>query len=341
MTHLRELNLNNPQDVQNLSDFLLGFNLQLDDIDYGVIIEKDTQIIGSCCKLKNVLKCFAISTQHQGESLTNQLLTQVTYQAFNEGYLHTFIYTKANNLNIFKSLGYKEIVTINDVSFLEKGHINLHAYLETTQQQYHLFNKEYGAIVINANPFTLGHQYLIEQASQQCSHLLIFVVSEDISFFNYKDRYQLIKEGTNHLTNVTLLPSSHYVISQATFPNYFLREPKKAFELYASIDITIFAKYIAKKFNITQRFVGEEPLDIMTNQYNTMMSHLLEEHGINLHIIPRKSNETGVISASKVRLLLKEQRWEEIQQLVPLTTFNYLKNNPQLIQQLQNYDKQH
>ena len=79
----------------------------------------------------------------------------------------------------------------------------------------------------------------------------------------------------------------------------------------------------------------------MTNQYNTMMSHLLEEHGINLHIIPRKSNETGVISASKVRLLLKEQRWEEIQQLVPLTTFNYLKNNPQLIQQLQNYDKQH
>ncbi|EFA28598.1 ABC transporter, ATP-binding protein, partial [Haemophilus influenzae HK1212] len=38
-----------------------------------------------------------------------------------------------------------------------------------------------GSIVMNANPFTLGHRYLIEQALQQCDHLHLFIVGEDAS----------------------------------------------------------------------------------------------------------------------------------------------------------------
>ena len=42
---------------------------------------------------------------------------------------------------------------------------------------------KFGAVVMNCNPLTLGHRYLIEQALKQCDYLMIFVVQEDKSFF--------------------------------------------------------------------------------------------------------------------------------------------------------------
>ena len=41
--------------------------------------------------------------------------------------------------------------------------------------------------------------------------------------------------------------------------------------------------------------------------------------------IPRAETEGQVISASRVRVLLEEKKFEEIRKLVPETTYRYLK----------------
>ena len=52
---------------------------------------------------------------------------------------------------------------------------------------------------------------------------------------------------------------------------------------------------------------------------------MLTLYGIDFIEIPRKEINETVISASKVRELLKEHDWEAISQLVPPVTLEYLK----------------
>lgn len=86
----------------------------------------------------------------------------------------------------------------------------------------------------------------------------------------------------------------------------------------------IFARYIAPELGITKRFAGEEPTDKITKQYNEQMYIILKEFGIEFEEIPRKCCENEVISASKVRQLLKEKNWEEIKRMVPECTYEFL-----------------
>ena len=52
-----------------------------------------------------------------------------------------------------------------------------------------------GAIVMNCNPFTLGHKYLIKESLKKVDYLYIFVVEEDKSIFPFKDKIlSVIKE---------------------------------------------------------------------------------------------------------------------------------------------------
>lgn len=46
--------------------------------------------------------------------------------------------------------------------------------------------------MMNANPFTNGHRYLIQQAAAQCDWLHLFLVKEDSSRFPYEDRLDLV-----------------------------------------------------------------------------------------------------------------------------------------------------
>ncbi len=188
-------------------------------------------------------------------------------------------------------------------------------------------NSKIGSIVMNCNPFTKGHQYLIEQAASQVDYLYIFVVQEDKSFFTFEDRFELVKAGTAHLENVIVVPSGEYVLSYKTLPIYFEKEEQKTVKIDASYDVEIFARYIAPRLGITCRFAGEEPIDMVTRQYNEQMAYTLPEFGIEFIEIPRKvtASDQEVISASRVRKLMKEQKWEEIRELVPDTTYEYLK----------------
>ena len=183
-----------------------------------------------------------------------------------------------------------------------------------------------GSIVMNCNPFTLGHRYLIEYAASKVDFLYIFVVEENRSYFDFKDRYELVKKGTEDIHNVVVLPSGNFIISATTFPGYFYKSSLKEARIDCSNDLNVFAEYIAPALNIKVRFAGEEPLDPVTKQYNEGMAEILPLHGIKFCEIPRKKDDegVGVISASRVRKCLEEGKLEELDNLVPQTTYNYL-----------------
>jgi [citrate (pro-3S)-lyase] ligase len=182
-----------------------------------------------------------------------------------------------------------------------------------------------GAAVMNCNPFTLGHRYLIEFAAKQVDRLFVFVVEEDKSFFPFEDRFELVKQGTQDIDNVVVLPSGSFIISQKTFEAYFLKDELQESKVDVSLDIELFGERIAPALNIKIRFAGEEPFDKITEQYNAAMRLLLPKYGIDFYEIPRLRTKHSPISASRVRRLLEEGDFEELREYVPETTLNYLK----------------
>ena len=182
-----------------------------------------------------------------------------------------------------------------------------------------------GSIVMNCNPFTLGHLHLIEHAARQVDYLYVFIVEEDRSFFRFEDRIELAKAGTAHLENVKLLPSGQFIISAITFSEYFDKANLEGTAIDPSLDVETFGSQIAPCLNISVRFVGEEPFDPVTAQYNQSMKEILPKYGVELREIPRKDIDGEAISASRVRKYLEEKNWDEIKKLVPETTYLFLE----------------
>ena len=184
-----------------------------------------------------------------------------------------------------------------------------------------------GCIVMNCNPFTLGHEYLVEYASSRVNKLYIFVVEEDRSQFKFADRFKLVQEGTKIFPNVEVIPSGQFIISQQTFSGYFNKESLQDVQVDSSEDVEIFAKEIAPTLGITVRFVGQEPEDTVTNQYNENMKRILPQHNIEVCEIPRREINGEVISAKRVRSALEANDFDKIKLLVPKTTYNFLVEN--------------
>ena len=191
-----------------------------------------------------------------------------------------------------------------------------------------------GSIVMNCNPFTLGHRYLIDQALSEVDHLYIFIVEEDKSIFPFKDRMDLVQKGISDINDrITVLPSGKWMISLLTFPEYFSKDSLQEAEIDPSKDVNLFGKYICPSLNITQRFVGEEPFDSVTRQYNDSMKSILPKYGIKFTEIPRRlCSNKNVISASKVREIIKEglyslsdEKIKNLKQYVSDSTIDYLR----------------
>ena len=217
---------------------------------------------------------------------------------------------------------------INDLFASNSG---LHNYINKLSLDFNKYKKgNNGAVVMNCNPFTKGHRYLIEQSAKQVDTLFVFVVEEDKSFFKFEDRINLVKKGTEDIKNVIVLPSGNFMISSITFPEYFQKEDKQEVVIDASLDIEVFAQYIAPSLGITVRFAGEEPFDMVTKQYNELMKRVLPDYGIEFIEIKRKTienDEENVISASNVRKFMKTGQWDMVKQVVPEATYNFLVNN--------------
>lgn len=177
-----------------------------------------------------------------------------------------------------------------------------------------------GSIVMNCNPFTFGHRYLIEEALKQVEFLIIFVVQQDLSLFSFEERLAMVYAGTADLSRVMVVPSGVFILSRMTFPEYFIKENDAELVENTENDVTLFAEKIAPALGITHRFVGEEPEDKVTDAYNQAMKRILPAHGIQLVELPRKQNGAEVISASRVRRCLEENDLDALDTLVPDST---------------------
>ncbi len=187
-----------------------------------------------------------------------------------------------------------------------------------------MFKVDMGCVVMNCNPFTLGHRYLIEEALKQCKFLVIFVVEEDQSDFTFDERLDMVDAGVSDLSNVVVIPSGRFIISSLTFSEYFNKSELQDRVIDTSMDVNVFAGEIAPCLHICKRFAGEEPLDSVTRQYNETMAKILPEYGIEFIEIPRYQKEGKTVSASYVRKLMKEGDLESIRPFVPETTYAYL-----------------
>jgi len=305
--------------------FLEKAGLRADlSVDKTVLIWENDELIAAGSRKDNLLKCIAVSKKRQGENLTAKLITALRQDAFSDGLSHLFLYTKPENEDVFSSLFFYPVAKTDTVLLMENKKNGISTFLDTLKE--YDAAGDIGSIVMNCNPFTLGHQYLIESAARECDHLYVFLVSEDKSEFSYKDRLEMMLLGTSHLKNITILPTGPYLISSATFPDYFLKERDNLEKIHCLLDIEIFTKYYAPKFSISKRFVGTEPLSQATDMYNSALRQHLPNYGIELKEIRRLELFTSPVSASRVRMLIKEGNIESLKALVPPTTFNYLKN---------------
>lgn len=312
--------------MQQLDTLLKKEGIQRDkNLDYTVgLFDEDYNLVATGSCFHNTLRCLAVDSDYQGEGLLNKVMTHLIDFQFNRGNIDLFLYTKCDKAKFFGDLGFHEIARVDGkVVFMENRKTGFSNYLNHLQNETNICGSSIGAVIMNANPFTLGHQYLLETASAQCDVVHVFAVSEDISLVPFKTRYELIKKGSAHLNNIVYHETGNYIISNATFPSYFLKDSDTVIRSHAKLDIQVFIQ-IANALGITKRFVGTEPFSQVTDIYNQVMKTELEKACIKCIIVPRKEENSGAISASKVREMIHNDNWEELRNLVPESTFNYL-----------------
>lgn len=329
MYNIKIENINlNTKDRLKVESFLSAFNLYLDkDVDHTIVAKYEDEIIGTCSCTGKILKCFAVSEDYQDQGIASSLVTYLTNQLFDQGIYETYIFTEPKNIPLFKGLNYSEVQRVEEVALLEGGMSNIKKYVDKMFKNSGLDNRKKAALVMNCNPFTLGHRYLIEKASLENEEVVVFIVEEDRSLFPFEIRKKLVEIGTEDLINVHVLSGGFYIISSATFPSYFLRQEDIRMDAYAKLDAEIFSKYIGSVFNIEKRYVGTEPYCKLTNQYNNALMNILPKYGIEVMEVNRLELDNLPISASEVRRLIKSESYQLLRKLVPEVTYDYLMSS--------------
>lgn len=296
-----------------------------EDIDGAVLAETEAgDIVGCLAHQDDVLKYFCVADDHRDEGLGSQLISTLINRLLRE-YGGVRAFTSPCRAATFESLGFQRLATTSHYALLEFGPRGLDDYLNAVRARLPSTAIPFNAVVLNANPFTLGHRYLVQQAAAHGVQTLVFVVANDHSRFRFNDRLAMVEAGCRDLPGVTVCSGGAYMVSGATFPHYFLKQTDHdALARYqGELDATLFATRIAPALNITQRFIGEEPLSPVTAAYNAALHATLPTYGIQVIELARREQSGSVISASRVRALLdaRENAWEA---LVPETTRDYI-----------------
>lgn len=326
--HIERIFENDQFRRKDLQELVKKAGIQLDkNLDYTCgAVDEEGKLVATGSLYQNTLRCLAVLPEYQGEGLLNLIVTHLIETETSRGNFHLFVYTKPKAAKFFKQLGFYEIAANSQLVFLENERTGFSDYLADLAAASPAPAPKTAGIVMNANPFTLGHQYLVQQAAENNDLVHLFVVSEDSSFFAFKDRYQLIKDGVSQWSNVILHETGPYLISSATFPSYFQPDDDSVIQSEAGTDAQIFGQ-IAEKLGITKRYVGTEPFSHVTQLYNQELRQVLEPM-VELVEVPRLSLDDQAVSASKVRELLKADKLAEAEKLLPKATCDFLQTAP-------------
>ena len=355
---IQTLNPTTPRQRQRIEAFLKRNGLRFDDMHYyAAITDDDGEMIAGGGLKGNVIKCVAVDDAHKGEAIANTLISHLIAHANEEGHSNVMLFTKPKNRQLFESLSFRLLAEAPEAVLMETGIGGINNMVEqlkkikeegevckennqeckkeektnlniTTPQHLNPSTPQplttttplRGVVVMNCNPFTLGHRYLIEQAAKQVERLFVMVVREDCSLFAYAERKAMVEQGVAHLKNVTVIDGSEYAISQATFPTYFLKRLDDAADTQMLLDLDLFRRHIAPALGATVRFVGTEPTDRLTRRYNQLMHEVLAD----VREIVRLEKEGNAVSASRVRKAMEQGDMSTIRQLVPPTTLPYI-----------------
>ena len=307
-----------------VEDFLAKSDLRLDDMDYyAAVVDRDSyQMLAGGGFKDDIIKCIAVDDSLRGTGISQQLISHLMSQMNTQGHNSVKVFTKPGNAEIFESLGFKTLGESGKAILLENGLEGLSTYVNYLRSLKR--DGKNGMIVMNANPFTLGHQYLVEQAAKQVDNLYVIVVGEDKSQFTSEERLAMVEAGCAHLKNVTVCRGSSYIISAATFPSYFIKQASDAANAQIELDLDITARHIAPALGATVRFVGTEQADELTRNYNAAMKRILPKYGIEVVELTRLEKDSKVISASTVRQVLSNGDFGMAKEMVPSTTLPYL-----------------
>lgn len=286
--------------------FLASLELDYDEnVKFTVLcLDDEGAIIAGGSLDGKICKCIGVSEDHQGEGLTATVVTELRKEAFLQGEDHLFLFTKPKNRMQFLDMAFFPIAQTKDVLLMESRRNAARNYAKSLAEE---ADGEIGAIIMNANPFTAGHRYLIEKALERVSLLHVFVVSEDRSYFSFAERWKRVAEGTKDLPQVRMHETKDYLISSVTFPTYFIKEKARAEDVRCALDLTVFADVFAKEMGITVRYVGTEPLDPVTARYNEIMKEMLPPKGVEVVEVPRLTVNGEIVSATKVREKLQKE----------------------------------
>ena len=354
---LIQLNPSIPRQRRRIEQFLGDNGLRLDDVDYyAALVDETTDEIVAGGGLKGgVIKCVAVADGHKGEAVANQIVSHLIAHANAEGHQCVKLFTKPQNQKMFESMSFRLLAEAPKAILMETGiggirkyseelrvkseerrvkseesNSELHHITSTTLQPVKLHHNntspqhpimpQRGIIIMNCNPFTLGHRYLIEQAAQQVDTLYILVVREDCSMFGYDERKAMLVRGVAHINNVVVCDGSEYSISTTTFPTYFLKCLSDASDTQMTLDIDLYRQHIAPALGATVRFVGTEPDDPLTRRYNELMKSMLPD----VREVARLQQSGVAVSASRVRKAIVENHLALAARLVPPTTVPYI-----------------
>lgn len=355
---IQTLNPTTPRQRQRIEAFLKRNGLRFDDMHYyAAITDDDGEMIAGGGLKGNVIKCVAVDDAHKGEAIANTLISHLIAHANEEGHSNVMLFTKHKNRQLFESLSFRLLAEAPEAVLMETGIGGLSDTVEalkkikeegevckennqeckkeektnlnitTPQHLNHSAPQPFttttprrGVVVMNCNPFTLGHRYLIEQAAKQVERLFVMVVRENCSLFAYAERKAMVEQGVAHLKNVMVIDGSEYAISQATFPTYFLKRLDDAADTQMLLDLDLFRRHIAPALDATVRFVGTEPTDRLTRRYNQLMHEVLAD----VRETARLEKEDNAVSASRVRKAMEQGDMSTIRQLVPPTTLPYI-----------------
>lgn len=310
--------------LERLKRFLADCRLDYDaGIDFSVAFMEDGRIIASGSLDGATLKCIAVAPDRQGEDLCARLLTQLRQEAFARRIHHLMLYTKPENAPLFQDLGFYSLAHTRDCLLMEDQRNGLERFLNRVRIPE--AGTDTGCIVANGNPFTLGHRFLVERAAKQCQAVYLFILSENRSLFSPEARLEMARAACADLENVHVCPSGPYMVSAATFPDYFIRDKARVDEIHCALDVRLFGARIAPALGITRRFVGSEPLCPVTRRYNEALARQLPRYGIELVQIRRMEADGACVSASRVRTLLEEGNLSAVRALVPKPCFEIIR----------------
>lgn len=320
-----------PEDREAVAAFLRARGLDWEEgLEVTVALYRGSEIVGTGSLSGRVIKCLAVEDSLRGEGLATIMVSRLEHEAAAKGFAHPMVFTLPDNRGIFQAMGYHEIESVaGAVVLLEKGD-GLSRWTRALSESSARLPEGDGptaAMVMNCNPFTLGHLHLIRTAAAASSRVFVILVGEDASVFPAEVRLRLVQAETASMPNVVVIPGTEYLVSRATFPSYFLKKcPCSHAWIHARLDARIFGHHIAPALGVARRYLGEEPLCPVTALYNRALQAELPAFGLEVVEIPRLLKCGAPISASQVRQCLALGDLQGAKALVPPATAAFFES---------------